>query len=131
MGNRKRFICVVPVLLGLLLAAGHGVEAQEAEGDSAPALEEVELAGPQLGPSPEQVQLFPSAAVSGGAMASHEAQSAPGLGASALQRRGGPVSLMAAGGVLLFAGAIIGGDAGTLVMVGGAGALAWGAYLYF
>jgi hypothetical protein len=38
---------------------------------------------------------------------------------------------MAAGATLLVAGAIIGGDAGTIVMVGGAGLLAWGAYLHF
>jgi len=43
----------------------------------------------------------------------------------------GSVPLMAAGATLLVAGAIIGGDAGTLVMVGGAGVLAWGVYLHF
>ena len=41
------------------------------------------------------------------------------------------VPLMVAGGVLLVAGAIAGGDAGTLLIVGGAGVGAWGAYVYF
>ncbi len=46
-------------------------------------------------------------------------------------RSRGSVPLMAAGGTLLVAGAVIGGDAGTLLMVGGAGVLAWGVYLHF
>lgn len=51
---------------------------------------------------------------------------------AALQPRArGSIPLMAAGGTLLVAGAIIGGDAGTLVMVAGAGLLAWGVYLHF
>lgn len=47
----------------------------------------------------------------------------------ARNRKGVP--LMIGGGVLFVAGAMIGGDAGTLLMVGGAGAGAWGAYVYF
>ncbi len=43
----------------------------------------------------------------------------------------GSVPLMAAGGTLLLAGALVGGDAGTILMVGGAGVLAWGVYLHF
>ncbi|HET9982573.1 MAG TPA: hypothetical protein VFQ38_03265 [Longimicrobiales bacterium] len=40
------------------------------------------------------------------------------------------IPLMAAGGALFVAGAIIGGDAGTLLMVGGAGIGAYGIYIY-
>ncbi len=45
--------------------------------------------------------------------------------------RGQSVALMVAGGALFVAGAIVGGDAGTLLMVGGAGVGAYGLYLYF
>jgi hypothetical protein len=44
---------------------------------------------------------------------------------------GQSVALMIAGGALFVAGAIVGGDAGTLLMVGGAGIGAYGIYLYF
>ncbi|MBX6364708.1 MAG: hypothetical protein IRZ00_12640 [Gemmatimonadetes bacterium] len=40
------------------------------------------------------------------------------------------IALMAAGGALFVAGAIVGGDAGTLLMVGGAGIGAYGIYIY-
>lgn len=46
-------------------------------------------------------------------------------------RSGSGVAFMAAGGALFLAGAIIGGEAGTLVMVAGAGIGAYGVYLYF
>ena len=38
--------------------------------------------------------------------------------------------LMIVGGAALLTGAIIGGDAGTLIMIGGAGVGLWGLYLY-
>jgi hypothetical protein len=41
------------------------------------------------------------------------------------------VPFMVAGGILFVAGAIVGGDGGTLLMVGGAGIGAFGAYKYF
>jgi hypothetical protein len=53
----------------------------------------------------------------------------PVLQVRARNRKGVP--LMIGGGVLFVAGAMIGGDAGTLLMVGGAGAGAYGAYIYF
>ena len=46
-------------------------------------------------------------------------------------RNQGGMPFMIGGGVLFVAGAIVGGDAGTLLMVGGAGAGAYGAYVYF
>jgi len=49
--------------------------------------------------------------------------------ARARNRRGIP--LMVAGGALFVAGAIIGDDAGTILMLGGAGVGAWGLYVYF
>jgi len=48
-----------------------------------------------------------------------------------LAARGESVALMVAGGALFVAGAIVGGDAGTLLMVGGAVVGAYGVYLYF
>ena len=44
--------------------------------------------------------------------------------------RGG-IPFMVAGGILFVAGAIAGGDGGTLLMVGGAGLGAYGAFVYF
>ena len=41
------------------------------------------------------------------------------------------VPLMVAGGILFVAGAIAGGDAGTILMLGGAAAGAYGAFVYF
>jgi hypothetical protein len=38
--------------------------------------------------------------------------------------------LMIVGGAILLAGAIIGGDAGTIIMIGGAGITIYGLYLY-
>jgi hypothetical protein len=38
---------------------------------------------------------------------------------------------MVAGGILFVAGAIVGRDAGTILMLGGAGVGAYGAYVYF
>jgi hypothetical protein len=49
--------------------------------------------------------------------------------ARARNRRGVP--LMVAGGVLFVAGAIVGKDVGTILMLGGAGIGAFGAYVYF
>lgn len=47
------------------------------------------------------------------------------------RQRSSGVPLMAAGAVLFITGAIIGDDAGTLLMVGGAAVGAYGVYLYF
>jgi len=41
------------------------------------------------------------------------------------------VPLMVAGGILFVAGAIVSGDAGTILLLGGAGIGAYGAYMYF
>ena len=48
-----------------------------------------------------------------------------------LGSRGRSIGLMIAGGALFVAGAIVGGDAGTILMVGGAGIGAYGLYLHF
>ena len=52
---------------------------------------------------------------------------------NALQNRAGfgqPEALMIVGGAAFLAGAIIGGDPGTIVMIGGAGIGLYGLYLY-
>jgi hypothetical protein len=46
-------------------------------------------------------------------------------------RNGRGVPLMVAGGILFVAGAIAGDDVGTILMLGGAGIGAFGAYVYF
>lgn len=66
-----------------------------------PALEEIDIAEPAL--------LLPQARVR--------------------NRKGIP--LMVAGGAAFVAGIIAGGDAGTILMLGGAGVGAWGIYVYF
>lgn len=43
----------------------------------------------------------------------------------------GGVPFMIGGGILFIAGAIAGGDAGTILMLGGAAAGAYGAFVYF
>jgi len=63
-------------------------------------------------------------------------QPAPAVSASEakalpLATRGQSVAMMIAGGALFVAGAIVGGDAGTLLMVGGAGIGAYGLYVHF
>jgi hypothetical protein len=50
--------------------------------------------------------------------------------AAAARRFGFSETLMIVGGATLLAGAIIGGDAGTIMMVGGAGIGIYGLYLY-
>jgi hypothetical protein len=81
-----------------------------------------------LQPTATSVALFPTQEE----LAKLAAEASSGLEVPAFRQRArGSVPLMAAGATLLVAGAIIGGDAGTIVMVGGAGLLAWGAYLHF
>ena len=46
------------------------------------------------------------------------------------QGRGTNVALMVVGGAAIVLGAVIGGDAGTLMMIGGAGVGLWGLYHY-
>jgi hypothetical protein len=52
------------------------------------------------------------------------------MAAAARRRFGTSQTLMIVGGATLLAGAIIGGDAGTIMMVGGAGIGIYGLYLY-
>jgi hypothetical protein len=61
-----------------------------------------------------------------------ELSSETGMGAAAAARRrfGTSQTLMIVGGATLLAGAILGGDAGTIMMVGGAGIGIYGLYLY-
>ena len=48
-----------------------------------------------------------------------------------VQSRGRSVAYMVAGAALFIGGALIGGDAGTLLMIGGVVSGAYGAYLHF
>ena len=64
------------------------------------------------------------------APATLERSTTPVLAMPALSRNDG-LGMMIAGGALFVAGLVVGGDAGTLMAVGGAGVGAYGLYLYF
>jgi len=55
---------------------------------------------------------------------------APTNATPAVRRGDQPTALMIVGGAAFLAGAIIGGDAGTIIMVGGAAVGLYGLYLY-
>jgi hypothetical protein len=79
----------------------------------------------RLSPWAGAAELFPPAS----AQAAEVSFAPPVLQARSRDRRGVP--LMVAGGILFVAGAITGDDVGTILMLGGAGIGAWGAYIYF
>lgn len=83
-------------------------------------------------PSSLRDQLMPaSAGLMTTAPATAEATAEKAVNQPVMQRRGSGMPYMVAGGALLVAGLLIGGDAGTLVAVGGAVIGAYGLYLYF
>jgi hypothetical protein len=59
-----------------------------------------------------------------------QATTAPTNATPAARRGDQPTALMIVGGAAFLAGAIIGGDAGTIIMVGGAAVGLYGLYLY-
>lgn len=119
MNARLRSLASVAALLAasLLPAALHAQAATPAPSAS---LQPASLASgvPTLAAS--RVALHPIATV--------EPSAAPTLVAQRSPRRG--KTLMIVGGAMFIAGAIIGNDAGTIVMLGGAGIGLYGLYLY-
>lgn len=81
----------------------------------------VQPAGPTVAAASVAVQALPAASTDASAEAA-AMQSRAGLGQSR--------ALMFVGLATLIAGAVIGGDAGTIIMVAGAGIGLWGLYQY-
>jgi hypothetical protein len=74
--------------------------------------------------------LAPSASLLFAPMVLEKQETAREVAQPALSQRDG-FGLMIAGGALFVAGVLVGGDAGTIMAVAGAGAGAYGMYLYF
>ena len=144
MTERLRLRLALPILAGLLFAAPAAAQAPAiAPANTADRLATV----PSFAPTPAEPSTQRAADVSRDA-AAVDAPSLDGLRAGvraqvardevrtmntvAVQRRGlsQPEVLMIVGGAAFLAGAIIGDDAGTLIMIGGAGIGLWGLYLY-
>jgi hypothetical protein len=88
-------------------------------GESTPAV--VQPAGPTVAAASVAVQALPASSADASAEAA-AMQSRAGLGQSR--------ALMFVGLATLIAGAVIGGDAGTVIMIAGAGIGLWGLYQY-
>jgi hypothetical protein len=123
-------------VLLVLLIAGAGVTAHAAYCQSSTTNESTrtDVASGQRGPAARPLA---PAANSLTVLSSVRLQSAPIVEPAPLapvlpqarNRRGVP--FMVAGGVLFLAGAIAGGDGGAILMIGGAGVGAYGAFVYF
>lgn len=61
----------------------------------------------------------------------HAEESVAKVSAGAQAARGGDFAYMIAGGALFVAGLLVGGDAGTILVLAGAGIGAYGIYLHF
>lgn len=79
----------------------------------------VPAAGPQIETSATAFRLAAAASDSGDVALQRRSQNA-----------GKPVALMVVGGAAILVGAVIGGDAGVIFMIGGAVALLYGLYHY-
>ena len=144
MTERLRFRLALPVVAAFLLAVPAGAQAPASASDAAeraaPAHRLTRVEAPESGAIHSTDEGRNASAV--------EAPSFEGLRAGvrapvareevrtpstiAMQNRGLSQAevLMIVGGAAFLAGAIIGDDAGTLIMIGGAGIGLWGLYLY-
>ena len=144
MNERLRFRVALPIVVGLLLAAPAGAQApasvaNEADraattpsltrtdaprSDAAHPAEDARGSSAVVAPSAEGLRAGVRAAVA------REDNRTPST--IAMQSRGLSQAevLMIVGGAAFLAGAVIGDDAGTLIMIGGAGIGLWGLYLY-
>ena len=144
MTERLSFRLALPVVAGLLLAIPAGAQAPASAADDA------ERAAPTSSltrtevPESRAARTTPEAHSAGAVDAPGRDGLRAGVRAPvvreevrtantiAMQSRGlsRPEVLMIVGGAAFLAGAIIGDDAGTLIMIGGAGIGLWGLYLY-
>ncbi len=123
-GSARLPFAALVAMTALLPAPG------QAQAPQLPALVPVDAAGPAPGAplaaragSPE---LFRPAA-----RPLEVTTDAPPVVQAARSRDQRGVPLMIIGGAAFVAGAIVGGDAGTILVLGGVGVGAWGAYVYF
>ena len=144
MTERLRFRLALPVVAGLLLAVPAGAQAPASAADAgeraatAPSLTRTDAPAPNATPTADEARSAAVVAAPGfdglragvrTPIAREEVRTASTI---AMQRRGlGQAEvLMIFGGAAFLAGAVIGDDAGTLIMIGGAGIGLWGLYLY-
>lgn len=109
-------------LFALMIGSASAAQAQTAQAEPA-----ADAPKPTL-----QEQLMPDATTTLMAPASAEATKAiESTNETTMMPRGAGTGLIIAGGALFIAGLIIGGDAGTVLAVGGAALGAYGLYQYF
>ena len=144
MTERLRFRLALPIVAGLLLAGPVGAQAPASASDAlehavpAQSLTRVEV--PESGAvrttddarSASAVEAPGFEGLRAGVRAPVARDEVRTPSAIAMQSRGLSQAevLMIVGGAAFLAGAIIGDDAGTLIMIGGAGIGLWGLYLY-
>ncbi len=145
MTERLRLRFVLPVVAGLLFAIPAGAQAPVTASDAsdrstpAPSLTRTEVAeSGAIGPVVDDARTTAAAAaptlegLRAGVRAPVARDEARTASTVAMQSRGLSQAevLMIVGGAAFLAGAIIGDDAGTIIMLGGAGIGLWGLYLY-
>jgi hypothetical protein len=137
--SRRALTHLVRLSLAALVVAPTLVSAQQALADAPPAAAtELLPESPASPTSPTSSAALPSAEAAraaavrpvAAATAQERATSAEHAVAPRRQGLGQPVALMLVGGAALLAGLIIGGDAGTLIAVGGVVAGGIGLYQY-
>jgi hypothetical protein len=133
--QRHRFVPLVTTLA--VLAAAPEARAQHADSSSIAApVGAVTIAGPIAPATQSAVRAVPAAATRDAGAAAADAplravraREAGRAAAQAGSQRDGKV-YMIVGGAAFLAGALIGDDAGTIIMIGGAGVGIYGLYLY-
>jgi hypothetical protein len=122
----------IALLAFVAIAAPRTVRAQEVATVPAPTLAPAAL--PAATETPDTPAAHPALGptLDGATVGFHRAtsQTAHGAVTVAAAHSSNSAALMIVGGAAFLAGAIIGGDAGTIIMVGGAGVGLYGLYLY-
>lgn len=119
MMSRSRSVLTLAAVLGGVLLASPAAAQSLAEPAAAPAVVQP-AAAPAAGPTMEAASVA----------ARPLAQEATAPTAMRATSRGTARAQMIVGGIAFVAGAIIGGDAGAIVMIGGAALGLWGLYNY-
>lgn len=112
---------IIAAAVVTLTAAASAARAQGAATPAAPASPAATAAQAGIGPVADRASLSPRI----------ELDAAPALGAQAAARNGLTTGqkFMILGGAILITGAVIGGDAGTIIMIGGGAVGLYGLYL--
>ena len=143
MTERLRFRIALPIVAGLLLAAPAGAQGPASATDAeramtAPSLTRTDASGTDAVRASDDARSASVVEAPGfeglraGVRAPIAREEVRTPSTITMQRRGLSQAevLMIVGGAAFLAGAIIGDDAGTLIMIGGAGVGLWGLYLY-